>query len=300
PTDVYLYLSNVANGYDAIYNKDTKIKKTSINAIIPRIGTGLEYGAAVIEHFNKNLGIFSCASGDGLLTASNKMKTSQRLSQNKVRVPKTIFANQPQDFKFLLDKVGGLPCIAKLQAGSQGAGVMILNDELAASTSLQSFSKIGVNVILQEKIDTEKPTFDIRAYVVGDEVVAAYKRFALDDDFRSNYSLSKQGEKIKLTDEEIKMAIDASKAVGLKVSGVDLMRDIEGKPYCIEVNGNASLKGIETVTGIDIAGKIIDYIIENYKKSDNINAAVMTEEKTVNNKNSIHPPQRKTEITFNY
>jgi ribosomal protein S6--L-glutamate ligase len=267
PSDIYVFVSDIPNGFDRAYKKESKIIKNTIDAIIPRIGTGLEYGATVVEHFNKNLGLFSTATGDGLLTASNKMKTSQRLSQKKIRTPKTIFANQPKDFKFLIDKVGGLPCIAKLQSGSQGAGVMILNDELAASTSLQSFTKSGINIILQEKIDTDKPTFDIRAYVVGNEVVAAYKRFALDSDFRSNYSISHQGEKVKLTEEENKMAVAASQAVGLNVSGVDIMRDISGKPYIIEVNGNASLKGVETVTEIDVAGKIIDFVIANYKKS---------------------------------
>jgi ribosomal protein S6--L-glutamate ligase len=266
PSDIYVFVSDIPNGFDRAYKKESKIIKNTIDAIIPRIGSGLEYGATVVEHFNKNLGLFSTATGDGLLTASNKMKTSQRLSQKKIRTPKTIFANQPKDFKFLIDKVGGLPCIAKLQSGSQGAGVMILNDELAASTSLQSFTKSGINIILQEKINTDKPTFDIRAYVVGNEVVAAYKRFALDSDFRSNYSISHQGEKVKLTEEENKMAIAASQAVGLSVSGVDIMRDINGKPYVIEVNGAASLKGIETVTGIDVAGKIIDFVIANYKK----------------------------------
>jgi ribosomal protein S6--L-glutamate ligase len=273
PTDIYVFVSDLVNGYDRAYKKETKIAKTSIDAIIPRIGNGLEYGATVVEHFNKNLGLFSTASANGLLTASNKMKTTQKLSYNKIRVPKTIFANNPKDFKFLIDKVGGLPCIAKLQSGSQGAGVMILNDELAASTSLQSFSKAGINVILQEKIATENPTFDIRAYVVGDEVVAAYKRFAVDGDFRSNYSISKSGEKVKLTEEEINMAIKASKAIGLNVSGVDIMRDKDGKPYLIEVNGNASLKGIETITGIDVAGKIIDYVEQQYKKREENSSA---------------------------
>jgi ribosomal protein S6--L-glutamate ligase len=275
PTDIYIYVSDLVSGYDRAYLKEHKIAKTSFDAIIPRIGNGLEYGATVVEHFNKNLGLFSTASADGLLTASNKMKTTQILSQNKIRVPKTIFANHPKDFKFLIDKVGGLPCISKLVSGSQGVGVMIMNDELAASTSLQSFSKAGINVILQEKIETEKPTSDIRAYVVGDEVVAAYKRYALDNDFRSNYSISGKGSKIKLTDEEISMAVKASKAVGLNVSGVDIMRDKDGKPYLIESNGNASLKGVETITGVDVAGKIIEYIEKEKKKTAGTSAEVM-------------------------
>lgn len=268
PVDLYIYVSDKKQGFDRIYQKEKKIQKNSIDAIIPRIGEGLEYGAVTVEHFNKNLGILSTASGSGLLCASNKMKSQMRLSQEKIRVPKMTFANKPQDYKFLVDLVEGIPCVAKLQKGSMGQGVFLIESELGVSATLQSFSKIGVNIILQEMIETDTPKYDIRAYVVGDEVVAQYKRFALDEDFRSNYSLSHQGEKTTLTDDENEMVLDAAKAVGLAVCGVDLIRknDKDKTPYILEVNGNASLQGIEAVTGVDVAGKIIEYVERNYKK----------------------------------
>ena len=268
PEDLYIYISDKKQGFDRIYQKELKIQKNEINAIIPRIGSNLEFGAVTVEHFNKNLGIFSTASASGLLCAQNKMKNQMRLSQAKIRVPKMAFANRPQDFKFLVDLVGGIPCVAKLQTGSQGAGVFLIESELAASATLTAFSKIGVNLILQELIETEKPKYDIRAYVVGDEIAAQYKRFALDKDFRSNYSLSHQGEITGLSTEEKEMIISAARATGLAVCGVDLIRknDEAKTPYILEVNGNASLKGIETVTKIDVAGKIIEYVERNYKK----------------------------------
>ena len=268
PEDLYIYISDKKQGFDRIYQKEIKLQKNSIDAIIPRIGSNLEFGAVTVEHFNKNIGIFSTASASGLLCAQNKMKNQMKLSQAKVRVPKMAFAHRPQDFKFLVDLVGGVPCVAKLQTGSQGAGVFLIESEMAASATLTAFSKLGVNLILQELIETEKPKYDIRAYVVGDEIAAQYKRFALDKDFRSNYSLSHQGEKTTLTDEEKEMIIAAARATGLAVCGVDLIRknDNDKTPFILEVNGNASLRGIEAVTGVDVAGKIIEYVERNYKK----------------------------------
>lgn len=268
PEDLYIYISDKKQGFDRIYQKGVKIQKNSLDAIIPRIGSNLEYGATTVEHLNKNIGIFSTASASGLLCAQNKMKNQMRLSQMKIRVPKMAFAHRPQDFKFLVDLVGGVPCVAKLQTGSQGAGVFLIESEMAASATLVAFSKLGINIILQELIETPKPKFDIRAYVIGDEIAAQYKRFALDKDFRSNYSLSHQGEKTSLTDEEKEMILAAARATGLAVCGVDLIRkdDKDKTPFILELNGNASLRGIETVTGVDVAGKIIDYVERNYRK----------------------------------
>lgn len=282
PSDLYVYVSDKKQGFDRIYLKESKLLKNSMDAIIPRIGSNLEYGATTVEHINKNMGVFSTASASGLLTAQNKMKTQMRLSQGKIRVPKMTFAHRPKDFKFLVDLVGGVPCVAKLQTGSQGAGVFLIESELAASATLTAFSKVGINIILQELIETEKPKCDIRAYVVGGEIVAQYKRYALDKDFRSNYSLSHMGEKTTLTDEEKEMILSAAKCVNLSVCGVDLIRknDKQQTPYILEINGNASLRGIETVTGVDVAGSIIEYVEKNYKKkqpTENNSSAVKNE-----------------------
>ena len=107
PEDLYIYISDKKQGFDRIYQKEVKLQKNSIDAIIPRIGSNLEFGAVTVEHFNKNIGIFSTASASGLLCAQNKMKNQMKLSQAKVRVPKMAFAHRPQDFKFLVDLVGG-------------------------------------------------------------------------------------------------------------------------------------------------------------------------------------------------
>jgi len=271
PTDFYLEVSN-KSGHDKIYRKGQRVFANSIDAVIPRIGKGLTYGASVVRHLTENLKIYSTSTADGLLNASDKWKTTQMLSKSRVLTPLSTYVHKPEDPSFLIDLVGGLPCVAKIQRGSQGQGVFILETELAASTTLQSFSAINVNIILQQFIETAKEDekkSDIRAYVVGDKVSAAYKRFSLDSDFRSNYTISKAGEKVDLTEDEEYMAVAAAKSLQLDVAGVDLARNVnDDRTYCIEVNGNGSLNGISKVTGHDVAGDIIKHVESKVDKGE--------------------------------
>lgn len=270
PVDFYAYISNNKNGHDRVYQrsktKSVRLVAGDFTAVIPRIAGGaFEHGVMVVKHLNENMRIPTTGTAFGLQIASNKLATCQQLSQFRIRVPKQILAHQPTDYKELIEMVGGLPCIGKLQRGSLGDGVFILTDELSASTSLKSFEKLGADVILQQFIDTGKPANDIRAFVIGSKTnnpeVYAYRRFSLNDDFRSNYSKSKLGEPIKLSSEEEDIAIRSAKAIHLDIAGVDIMRDSKDgdKPYVIEVNGCPGLTGIESVTGVNIAKKIIQF-----------------------------------------
>jgi ribosomal protein S6--L-glutamate ligase len=276
--DLYSYCSETTKGHDRVYKrgryKSEKLIARDYQAVIPRLaGTGFDFGLGNLRHLNRNLNIFSTGTDTGLKICSNKFLTIQALSENGIRVPRHVLAHRPTDYKELIDLIGGLPCVAKLQRGSQGAGVFILNDVLAASTALRAMEQTNVDIVLTRFIDTGNPANDIRIITIGAETknpkVFAYKRFAVDSDFRSNYSISKKGEKVKITDEEKQMALDASKLLGGGVHGVDIMRDAtaDNKPYIIEVNGCPGLSGIEKVTGENVAKAIIDYTLENYKRN---------------------------------
>lgn len=264
PEDFYLHISESTSGHDRIYVKSKRVFKKDIDVIIPRVGQGLNYGCYVVQHLSQNLGIPSTSSATGLRIASDKWITAQMLSAYKVQVPKTTIMVRPEDFGFLVNTVGGLPCVAKLLKGSQGKGVFILETEISGSTALQTFANSRMTVLLQQFIETaseDERKNDIRVWVVDGQVVSAYKRFSLHKDFRSNYSISHQGEKVELTEQEKLLAIRSAEIIGLGCAGVDIMRDVNNnnKPYVIEINGNASLKGIEAVTGDNIASSIIDY-----------------------------------------
>jgi ribosomal protein S6--L-glutamate ligase len=121
----------------------------------------------------------------------------------------------------------------------------------------------GTNILLQEFIQ-ESAGEDIRAFVVGGKVVASMKRQSLDDDFRSNIHQGGMGSPVKLTDEERRTAIKAARAMGLSISGVDMMRSNRG-PLVLEVNSSPGF-GIEEVTGRNVAEKVIEYVELNAKQ----------------------------------
>jgi len=269
PVDLMTYISSTTRGHDMTFKKSTpdndvkRVLAKSYDVVIPRFGGEhvFEFGASLTEHLSGNMRIPSTSWSMGLRIASNKFLSAQAFSQSKLRTTKSIFAYKPQDFGWIVDKLGGFPIVAKTLAGSQGQGVFILNDALSASTTLGAFSKLGVSLLLQEFIDSGKPSSDIRAYVVDEKVVGAYRRFALDEDFRSNYSLSRSGEKVDLSDDQQQLAVNAARAVCLEgVCAVDMMVCSKSDhTYVIEANGNGSLKGIEKITGENVAGAIIEY-----------------------------------------
>ena len=278
PADLYAFISSTTAGHDSIYskrnNQSTKILSKSFDAIVPRFaGKELfEHGCMLVQHINENMKKFSTVTAPGLRWASNKFTTCQIFSANHLRTPKQVLSFNGGDFKEIIDLVGGLPAVGKGLTGSKGSMVFWMDGELSASTTLKSFAKSGIPISINQFIDSGHPRSDLRVFVVGPELkepkVFAYKRFALDADFRSNYSISGSGEKVKLTDEERQMAIDAAKIFRLGVSGVDILRDAKdnNKPYLIEINGNPGLSGVEAVTGENVAGAIADYVMNNYKK----------------------------------
>ena len=275
PAYLYLLISESESGYDRIYDGYDKheipvrIKAKNIDAVISRIGTNLLYGASVLHHFKYNLGIFTTQNPEGLLTASDKLLSLQKISSSKIKVPKTIIADNGVHLDFMIDKIGGLPAIAKMLQGSQGIGVIPLESKLQTNATVQSFFKNKTKLLIQQYI--EGGAKDIRAIVIDGEVITAMERTAPENDIRANISLGGSGRKIELTDKEIDTCVRASRACGLEVSGVDLMRGVNGNTYVIEVNGNYGYK-VEEITKDDISKPLIEYCENNHKKTNSKDA----------------------------
>ncbi len=278
PYNLYAFVSEQESGHDRIFQKGETSKERLIAkdyaAIIPRIlgGPSFDYDCMITQHLSENLKIFSTVSEFGLQISANKFKNAQFLSRIKIKTVKQILAHQPEDYNEIIETGGGLPCVGKLQVGSQGNGVFILNDKLSATTTLESFGTSGNDIVLQRFLDSGEKKNDIRVFVIGPETknpkVYAYRRFANDSDFRSNYSKSHKGEQVDLTDKEREMALKAARELKLGVSGIDILRDAENnnEPYIIETNGCPGLEGVTTITGVNVAKEIITYISENHKK----------------------------------
>lgn len=274
PNELYLFVSDSESGYDRIYSGEgetaERIKAKEIDAILPRIHASVNYGIGIVRHFNQNLGIYSTQCASGIRAASNKWETHQKLSIAGVKTPKTIFAANPKHIKFLIDKVGGLPAIAKTIKGSLGLGVMILKDVEQTNSTMEALYKNNVDLLLQSFIDGNCK--DIRAIVCGGEVIAAMERTGKKGEFRANVSRGGSGKKIELSKDNEDLCIRAAKAVNLEVCGVDLISDPYGNSFILEVNAAFGMQ-VQEITGIDVAGKIIEHIEKNYNKSQGAGAS---------------------------
>lgn len=173
-------------------------------------------------------------------------------------MPVTGFANSTKDIAGLIDIVGGAPLVIKLLEGTQGIGVILAETRKAAEAVIEAFRGLDANILVQEFIK-EAQGADLRCFVVGGRVVAAMRRQAAPGEFRSNLHRGGTAEKVKLTPEERTTAIRAAKTMGLNVAGVDMLRSTHG-PVVMEVNSSPGLEGIETATGKDVAGKIVEFI----------------------------------------
>lgn len=230
------------------------------DAIIPRIAQSYtRYGSSVVRQFEMQ-GVYTTASSIAIVRSRDKLRAYQLLAKAGVGIPKTVFARETADFESVIEQAGGPPLIIKLASGTHGNGVILAETRKAAQAVMQAFNVEGLNFLVQEFVEESAGT-DIRAFVVGSRVVASYMRKSLDGDFRSNLHQGGEGVVVKLTDEEVKMALKAARTMGLSICGVDLMRSEKG-PLVLEVNSSPGF-GIEKITGRDVATKIIEYIEKN-------------------------------------
>lgn len=236
---------------------------TGFDAVIPRIMPGMTtYGTAILRQFEM-MGVYTPVKSIAVTRSRDKLRSLQLLSKAGVGIPKTIFSRETDAVDDLLSHLD-VPVIIKLATGTQGNGVVLAETHKAAKSVMQAFYVNDTSFFIQEFIKESAGT-DIRAFVVGNQVVASMKRQSLDDDFRSNIHQGGTGTSIKLTDEEKKTALRAAKAMGLTICGVDMMRSSRG-PLILEVNATPGLEGIEKATGRNVAGKIIEYVEMNAKR----------------------------------
>ncbi len=238
------------------------------DAIIPRIGASRTfYGTAMVRHLEV-MDAFSTAGSLAISRSRDKLRSLQILSKYGVDMPRTVFASNKSDAKDIIKLSGGTPLVLKILEGTQGVGVVLVDTQKAAKSVLDAFYGMDVNLLVQEFIE-EAGGADIRAIVVGGEVVGAMKRQGAEGDFRSNLHQGGSATLHKLTRKEKSTAIAAAKAMGLGVCGVDMIESKRG-PLVMEVNSSPGLEGIEKATGLDIAGKIMDYIAKNVTPDDGV------------------------------
>ena len=233
------------------------------DAIIPRIGASITfYGTAVVRQFEM-MGTFCVNESVAISRSRDKLRSLQLLSRKDIGLPRTGFASKPDDIPDLIKNVGGAPLVVKLLEGTQGIGVVLADTNKSAEAIIEAFMGLKANILVQEFIK-EAGGSDIRCLVVGGKVVAAMKRQGAEGEFRSNLHRGGSATLIRLSKEERATAVNAAKAMGLNVCGVDILQAKNG-PVVMEVNSSPGLEGIEKATQKDVAGMIYKFIEENAK-----------------------------------
>ena len=228
------------------------------DAVLPRIGASLSYfGTAVVRQFEQ-MDVFCANSSAGISNSRDKLRSLQILSRHHIGIPQTTFVRDKQDVLPAIERVGGAPVVIKLIEGTQGIGVLLAETVESAAGIVELLQSQKQNVLIQ-KFVAESKGRDIRASVVGDQVVAAMRRVAQGQEFRSNVHRGGQTELVELDAHFCQTAVRAAQIMGLRVAGVDMLESAAG-PQIMEVNSSPGLEGIERCTQLDIAGAIVDYI----------------------------------------
>jgi ribosomal protein S6--L-glutamate ligase len=228
------------------------------DAIIPRIGNSITYyGTAVVRQFEQ-MDVYTPSTASGISNSRDKLRAMQILSRHGIAMPATTFVRNRADVIPAIERVGGAPVVIKLLEGTQGIGVILAPSIKVAEAIIETLQSTRQNVLIQSFVKESKGR-DVRALVVGDRVVAAMRRIAQGDEFRSNVHRGGSVEKVDLDPEFERTAVRAAQIMGLKVAGVDLLEGDAG-PLVMEVNSSPGLEGIETATKLDVAGAIVDYI----------------------------------------
>lgn len=254
--DVLRCYMNITSHRPSMHFKGENLN--GFDAVIPRIGASVTfYGTAVLRQFEM-MGTYPLNESVAITRSRDKLRSLQLLSRKGIGLPITGFAHAPDDIQDLTKMVGGAPLVIKLLEGTQGIGVVLAETQKAAESVIEAFMGLKANILVQEYIK-EAGGADIRCFVVGDKVVAAMKRQAKEGEFRSNLHRGGNASLIRITPEERSTAVRAAKTMGLNVAGVDLLRSNHG-PVVMEVNSSPGLEGIESASGKDVAGMVIQFI----------------------------------------
>ena len=251
----------VAGTDDAIYNGNSL---RAYDVLIPRIGRSMtDFGKMLLRQLEL-MGIRTTLASDGLITARNKFLALQSLRQANIPIPRSILLASRPNFVEAAHLVR-YPAILKILSGTQGIGVMRVKSLEETASIVDTLKFFGEVLCLQEYIPN--PGVDIRVLVVGDRVVGSMKRVAQVNEWRANIHLGAKGVAIELSDHAKQIAVRASKAVGLEISGVDMI--FRGDtPYVLEVNASPGFHGLLDATGVNAADAIVQYAIEKVKAGE--------------------------------
>jgi ribosomal protein S6--L-glutamate ligase len=229
-----------------------------VDAVIPRIGASItNFGLAVVRQFEM-MGVYCLNESQAIARSRDKLRCLQLLSRHDVGLPPTVYTRQADHIPDCIERVEGPPVVVKLLQGTQGIGVVLAESQMAASSVIEAFQGLEQDILIQKFIH-EANGSDVRALVVGGQVVAAMRRQAKGGEFRSNMHRGGSAKKLDLSPEYRRTAVAAARVLGLDLAGVDMLESHDG-PMVMEVNSSPGLEGIQKTTGVDVADAVIAHL----------------------------------------
>jgi len=229
--------------------------------ILPRQGATVgESSLALIRHLAL-MGFPMVNSLDAILLSRHQFLTLQALSRAGLPVPDTLLANTPEGIREAVAGLGGVPVVVKQISGRQGEGVMLVASD-RETEEITHHQLDRYKGLLVQRFIPPKERRDIRVMVIGNKISGCMELRPEPGDFRANFHLSGKSWVVEISPLQGKIALKAAGALGLDIAGVDLMVDREGRTLVIEVNYSPGFKGLEAATGLDIAGRIVEFAAE--------------------------------------
>jgi RimK family alpha-L-glutamate ligase len=208
----------------------------------------------------EQLGLIVINPSKAIEHCADKYAILSIMENSKIPIPRTIATESVSDALKAFEELGG-DVVVKPIFGSRGIGTTRLVDSEIASTTFKAIVFHHGVIYLQEFIP--HGTSDIRAFVVGDQVIASMRRVS--KTWKNNYSQGAKPAKAKLSSTLKELAIKSAKAVGCKIAGVDILEGPKG-PMIVDVNSQPGWKGLQMVTQHNIADEIVGFVLSEIKK----------------------------------
>jgi ribosomal protein S6--L-glutamate ligase len=213
-----------------------------------------------VLHRWKAAGIAVLNPPSALETCVDKYLATARLSAAGLLVPPTIVCQQAETALEAYETLGG-DVVVKPLFGSEGRGMVRVSDPEIAWRTFRTLERLNVVLYLQRFIP--HLGFDLRGFVLGNRLLTAMRRWA-NRDWRTNVAQGGRAEAVRLSAEEERLALQAARAVGTPICGIDLLPGQDGNLYVLEANAVPGWRALAPTTGIDVAAEMLRYLTEEY------------------------------------
>jgi len=233
------------------------------DVLLPRQGAEVgESSLALIEHFERTR-VPVVNTSTSIRLARNQYLTLRALAEAGIPVPDSVLINSQEALSTAVDAIGGYPVVLKHPSGRQGEGIRLADTPEDGRRQLTELLDPRLGVMVQRFIPPEDRR-DIRVLTVGRKMAGAMALRPAEGDFRANFHLTGRSRPVDVWPEMEDMATGAAAALDLEIAGVDLLVDSDQRLWIIEVNYAPGFRGLEAATGLDVAGIMVDYIVDAY------------------------------------